>query len=153
MNIKVIIISLVALFAIGAGATSLIKKQTEYKIEHKAEVPQTVGEDGRYQAGSPEQYWIDPAPATVWKLTKSKRWRTAAIIVLILVCVYLGACGAGAAVYNHKVFFGGLVAAAACWIAAYSSALDNNTRKLSPSEYEAVKDNVESLWTKDNLIK
>lgn len=153
MNWKVIIISLVALFAIGAGATGLIKRQTEYKIEHKPEVPQTVGADGRYQAGSAEQYWIDPAPALVWKLTKSKGWRTAAIIVLILTCIYLGVCGADAIGYNRHYLFIGLVASAACWLAAYASALDNNTRKLSPSEYNAVKDNIESLWTKDNLIK
>lgn len=155
MNIKILVISFLALFAIGGGLTMHIKSQNKIDVQFVEEVPQVVFPDGRYQAGSAAKVIVNPSPAIVWEITgkTSKAWRIAAFIVIGLVAVYLGLCGAGVISYKHGPFFAGLSVAAGCWIGAYSSAFENNAKTLTPQEYEAVKDNLKSLWTPENLIR
>lgn len=154
--LKSSIIVFVSLLAVGFGLTSHIKTKTKCEVEHKLAEPPTVYPDGKYTAGQEEHYVVWASPAVVYKLTGqlSKFFKVAAIIMIVIIALYIGFCSVGRIVYKHGWLFamGGICIA--CWFGAYTSAYAaGNKRILTPAEYEQVKDNLESLFTKETLIR
>lgn len=145
-NWKPGIITLVALGGLFLILTGGIKSSKKFKVTHFAAVESTVGADGRAAVGSPEIYQVRISPALTWKLSKNNTgiWRALAWILIIacagFILLYANdviTFGAGTNAANYIPFVL-LVAAAACYFGAYSSAFTNNYRDLSKEQYEAV---------------
>lgn len=154
--LKTSIIVLVALLAIGFGLTKMVKSDKKFEVEHKAAEPPTVYPDGSYTAGQEEHYIVWASRAVVYKYTGelSKFFKVAAVIILGLIVLYIGFCSVGQLVYKHGWLFALAGLCAACWFGAFASAYAaGNKKKLTPAEYEQVKDNLESLFTKEKLIR
>ncbi len=156
MNWKAFVIALVCLVAVGAGTRAIVLGQTNLKVVHKEEVPQTYdAEAERYVAGEKEHYLVYASPALVWEYVGkfSKGARIAAIVVAIFLAVYIGGVSAGKWLYSHGKLFGLTGIAVALWVAAVSSAIGaENKVKLTPQEYEAAKGDLKALFTGKKLI-
>ncbi len=156
MNLKISLIVLLVFGAILAGLQIGISSSKNFMVEHIQPEAAKVYPDGRYTAPQPEQYIVHISNALAWQYANqnSKIWKWAAFIVVILMAVYLGLCAVGAAEYNHRIFFLGMILSIAGWVAAYSSALGSeNKRILSPAEYEQAKGDLSSLFTRESLIR
>jgi hypothetical protein len=161
LNWKVGAIAGLALVLLFVG---LKPRSTEFKVTHFQEVQQTITEDGRYVAGSPEVYQVGISPALAWELSKSGTWfwRTAAWVALVGLAVFLALFAAGVisfgvgSVAGNYIIFVLLAIAAACYFAAYSAAFSNNYIELSKEKYDAVKGDkakIEQLFREKPFIK
>lgn len=146
------IICLVLLAGVFAGINYGITHSTKFEIRHSDEVLQTTTMDGRYVAGSPEIYQVKISKALVWELSRNntKFWRSVAWFLLLILACFLLMFGNGWVSFGEGgnpniLMFVIAGAALACYIAAFSSASENNWREISPERYQRVKDNPDSL--------
>jgi uncharacterized membrane protein YwzB len=152
-NLKAALLFLAVAVAIIATVSFGLKGSNHFNVIHNGLVLQTVGADGRSPVGGAESYTIQPSSATVLKMIKKNN---AVWIALAWVFVLIAA-GWVFIVTNDIVVFGEnstgannvfgilLLAAMACFLAAYSSGLVSNDKTITPQEYEQIKGDNDKL--------
>lgn len=154
-------IALVILSAFFIGSTIYVNNQKEFRIVHNPETKSEVGIDGRAPVGAAESYDVMASGALLWKLTKknNKVWMIVAWVMLIGTAVYL-ALGANDKLPEKAGLTPALIMLAialASWFAAYSSAYAaDQTKRLTPAQYEQLKDKPEEMakfFTDENYIR
>lgn len=134
------IIFLVLTLGIFAAITAAAKADKKFETRFSPEVPQTVGKDGRYTAGSPALYHVRISKALAWEKSKSysKAARKAGVVLLIAGAIFLALYASGRVLWSGNLFFVLLALAFAAYLSAYLSAKENNWIEFTEAEYSVV---------------
>lgn len=146
-ELKAAIATWAAMMLFVVFALIYIKSGKEHPVKHYPAVESVVGEDGRAAVGSAEYYEVFISRSLNWELGKGKEWRWFGAIGLLAVGGIFVAQALG---YVHfekftRVVWVGLAVSLGGLIGAYSSSLEANKVKMTPQEYNRVKDNKAEL--------
>jgi hypothetical protein len=136
-----------------------ISSSNSFKETHNDAIPQTVGADGRYQAGSAEFTRIEISPALALELS-DHTWMWVGGILLGLLGIFILLVSTNVVTFDgpapSRISFALLGAILLCFFAAYSSAFANNDIELTPDQYNIVKGDkakIEQLFRDKELVR
>lgn len=148
-TLKAALMTYVSMLLFIVIAIIYVKSNNEIKVDHFAAIPQTVGADGRYTAGSQEFYVAHISPSLTWDIEQPSVWLILGIVVLAVAGIFLALWATDRIQPDRGsggvMTFGFFAVAATMIFAAFSTRLANTTIQLTPEQYEAVKGNQKAM--------
>lgn len=151
---KAFAIATTVIMLVFAVFTAVVKNDKHFKVTHHPKVEQTVDEEGRYVAGSPELYKVDISPSLAYYKAKmyNKFEHKLALVIIVLCAVFIALMQANILDLTPRaaglILFIGLITSVALWFAAHSSLFTSNWVEIDPATYNLYKDNLEALFEK-----